>query len=209
MTGQEARQYLEEIPMWASKKNSLQDIRDFLGRMGNPDRGMEIIHVAGTNGKGSVCSYLSSILIQAGYHTAAFISPHLICVKERFLHNGRPAEEKEFLGAFERVKGLAQVMADEGYARPTYFEFLFYMFMDMGERWKPDVVILETGLGGLKDTTNVVDRPLLSVITSISMDHMQYLGNTIQDIAAQKAGILKYKTPVIYDAGCQESRRVI
>ena len=105
MTGQEARQYLEEIPMWASKKNSLQDIRDFLGRMGNPDRGMEIIHVAGTNGKGSVCSYLSSILIQAGYHTAAFISPHLICVKERFLHNGRPAEEKEFLGAFERVKG--------------------------------------------------------------------------------------------------------
>lgn len=209
MTGQEARQYLEEIPMWASKKNSLQDIRDFLGRMGNPDRGMEIIHVAGTNGKGSVCSYLSSILIQAGYHTAAFISPHLICVKERFLHNGRPAEEKEFLGAFERVKGLAQVMADEGYARPTYFEFLFYMFMDMGERWKPDVVILETGLGGLKDTTNVVDRPLLSVITSISMDHMQYLGNTIQDIAAQKAGILKYKTSVIYDAGCQESRRVI
>ena len=79
MTGQEARQYLEEIPMWASKKNSLQDIRDFLGRMGNPDRGMEIIHVAGTNGKGSVCSYLSSILIQAGYHTAAFLPPSDLC----------------------------------------------------------------------------------------------------------------------------------
>lgn len=205
----EAEQYLEGIPMWASKKNSLGAIRDFLGRMGDPDRQMEIIHVAGTNGKGSVCAYLASILKQAGYHTAVFISPHLITVKERFLYNGRPPGEEEFVRAFEKVKGLSEAMVKEGYSWPTYFEFLFYMFMEMGRSRKPDIVILETGLGGLWDTTNVVEHPLVSVITSISMDHMQYLGDTIEAIAAQKAGILKYRTPVVYDAGCEESRRVI
>ncbi|MCI9148316.1 MAG: bifunctional folylpolyglutamate synthase/dihydrofolate synthase [Hungatella sp.] len=205
----EAEKYLDEIPMWASKKNSLQDIRCFLERMGNPDRAMNVIHVAGTNGKGSVCAYLISILKQAGYHTAAFISPHLIHVRERFLHDGRPAGETEFLRAFEHVKELSQVMAAEGYARPAYFEFLFYMFMDMGRQWKPDFVILETGLGGLLDTTNTVEHPLLTVITSISMDHMQYLGDTVQTIAAQKAGILKPGVPVVYDGSCRESRQVI
>lgn len=205
----EAEKYLDEIPMWASKKNSLQDIRCFLERMGNPDRAMNVIHVAGTNGKGSVCAYLISILKQAGYHTADFISPHLIHVRERFLHDGRPAGETEFLRAFEHVKELSQVMAAEGYARPAYFEFLFYMFMDMGRQWKPDFVILETGLGGLLDTTNTVEHPLLTVITSISMDHMQYLGDTVQTIAAQKAGILKPGVPVVYDGSCRESRQVI
>jgi len=207
MTGAET--YLDQIPMWASKKNSLQDIRAFLERMGNPDRSMKIIHVAGTNGKGSVCAYLASILNQAGYDTAAFISPHLVCVKERFLYNREPAGDGDFLRAFKKVKELSQVMAARGYAGPTYFEFLFYMFMEMGKDWKPDFVILETGLGGLLDTTNVVEYPLLTVITSISMDHMQYLGDTIQEIAAQKAGILKYKVPVVYDAGMAEGRRVI
>lgn len=204
-----AREYLERIPLWADKKNSLDSIRDFLSQMGNPEEKMRIIHVAGTNGKGSVCQYMTSVLCQAGFRVGTFVSPHLEDVTERFLLCGNPVEQEEFERAFGQMRQLAEAMAGRGYAPPTYFEFLFYMFMDMGERWKPDVVILETGLGGLKDTTNVVDRPLLSVITSISMDHMQYLGNTIQDIAAQKAGILKYKTPVIYDAGCQESRRVI
>ncbi len=205
----EAEDYLNGIPMWASKKNSLQDIRKFLERMGNPDRTMNIIHVAGTNGKGSVCAYLASILNQAGYDTGTFISPHLISVKERFLYNGQAAGDEDFLRAFNKVKDLSQVMASEGYAWPTYFEFLFYMFMVMGDRWRPDFVILETGLGGLLDTTNVVERPLLTVITSVSMDHMQYLGDTIPKIAAQKAGILKRRVPVVYDGCLAESRRVI
>lgn len=205
----EEEKYLDEIPMWASKKNSLQDIRDFLERMGSPDRFMNIIHVAGTNGKGSVCAYLACVLNQAGYDVAAFISPHLVCVKERFLYNQKPVREEDFLRSFHKVKELSQVMTAEGYARPAYFEFLFYMFMDMAKNWNPDLVILETGLGGLLDATNVVEHPLLAVITSISMDHMQYLGNEIPQIAAQKAGILKRGAPVVYDAGCQESRRVI
>ncbi|MCI9047536.1 MAG: bifunctional folylpolyglutamate synthase/dihydrofolate synthase [Hungatella sp.] len=205
----QAERYLEEIPMWAAKKNSLEAIRDFLGRMGHPDRETKIVHVAGTNGKGSVCTFLASILRQAGYDTAVFISPHLINVRERFLHNGSPVGETDFLDAFETVKGLSQAMAADGYAWPTYFEFLFYMFLEMARGWKPDAVILETGLGGLLDTTNVVEHPLISVITSVSMDHMQYLGSTIQEIAASKAGILKYKTPVVYDGNCAESRQVI
>lgn len=205
----EAEKYLEKIPMWASKKNTLSDIRKFLERMGNPDRSMNVIHVAGTNGKGSVCAYLSSILKHAGYHTAVFISPHLIRVRERFLHDETQAAEEEFLRAFKKVKALSQVMAKEGYAWPSYFEFLFYMFMDMAKSWKPDVVILETGLGGLLDTTNVVEHPALTIITSVSMDHMQYLGNTIKEIAAQKAGILKSHVPVVYDAESRESRQII
>lgn len=205
----EAEKYLDSIPMWASKKNSLPDIREFLERMGSPDRSMNMIHVAGTNGKGSVCAYLASVLNRAGYDTAAFVSPHLIRVRERFLHSGEAAEEEEFNRTFARVRALSRVMAAEGYARPTYFEFLFYMFMDMADSWRPDFVILETGMGGLFDTTNVIEHPMLTVITSISMDHMQYLGNTLEEIAAQKAGIIKSGVPVVWDDTCGESSRVI
>ena len=205
----EAEQYLDRIPMWASKKNSLGAIRDFLNELGNPEESMKIIHVAGTNGKGSVCSYLSSILTAAGYRTAMFISPHLISVKERFLINEIPASEEDFVQTFHEVKKLSDAMRNRGYEPPTYFEFLFYMFMVMAGKKKPDFVILETGLGGLFDTTNVVQSPLLSVITSISLDHMQYLGDTIEKIAAQKAGILKNGIPVVYDANCLQSSRII
>lgn len=204
-----AEQYLDSIPMWATKKNGLAAIRDFLEELGNPDESMNIIHVAGTNGKGSVCSYLSSILAAAGYKTAVFISPHLVNVRERFLIHGIPVSEKEFEQVFEEVKHLSDLMVSRGYEPPTYFEFLFYMFMVIGRKTNPDFVILETGLGGLLDTTNVVRSPLLTVITSISLDHMQYLGNTVKKIASQKAGIIKNGVPVVYDATCFKSSEVI
>ena len=142
-----AEQYLDSIPMWATKKNGLAAIRDFLEELGNPDESMNIIHVAGTNGKGSVCSYLSSILAAAGYKTAVFISPHLVNVRERFLIHGIPVSEKEFEQVFEEVKHLSDLMVSRGYEPPTYFEFLFYMFMVIGRKKNPDFVILETGLG--------------------------------------------------------------
>lgn len=205
----EAEAYLDRIPMWAQKKHSLEDIRDILGQFGNPDREMNIIHVAGTNGKGSVCAYITSILNRAGYRTATFISPHLIRVTERFLMDGKPAPEEEFLRTFREVRALAEQRTAGGSTPPSYFEFLFYMFMVMSARQKPDFVILETGLGGLLDTTNVVEHPVLTVITSVSMDHMQYLGDTIEKIAAQKAGIIKEGVPVVFDAVCGESTRVI
>lgn len=205
----EIEEYLNAIPMWASKKNSLEDIREFLKQMGNPDESMKIIHVAGTNGKGSVCSFLTSMLMEAGYKVGTFISPHLVSTKERFLINGEPADDDTYEQAFGTVRELADEMAGRGYQPPTYFEFLFYMFMEIGRRCRPDFVILETGLGGRLDTTNVVRRPVLTVITSISMDHMQYLGHTIPAIASEKAGILKAGVPIVYDDNCRESSEVI
>lgn len=192
-------EYLERIPMWAAKKNSLEDVRAYLEEMGSPDRGMKIIHVAGTNGKGSVCSYLTSMLTETGYKVGTFISPHLEEIRERFLMNGDLVREDTYERAFYRVKELSEKMVEKGYQPPTYFEFLFYMCMAVNEQCKPDFVILETGLGGRLDVTNVVEHPVLTVITSISMDHMQYLGNTIEEIAGEKAGILKPGVPVVYD----------
>lgn len=203
------REYLEQIPLWADKKNSLDSIRDFLHEMGNPEEKMRIIHVAGTNGKGSVCQYMTSVLCQAGFRVGTFVSPHLEDVTERVLLCGKPVKQERFEKAFEQVRQLAEIMAGRGYAPPTYFEFLFYMFMAVMKEYKPDFVVLETGLGGRLDTTNVVRMPVLTVITSVSMDHMQYLGNTIEEIAAEKAGILKEHVPVVYDASCPESRKVI
>ncbi len=111
--------------------------------------------------------------------------------------------------AFVQVRSLAEKMAKKGYAPPTYFEFLFYMFMAMMKTDKPDFVVLETGLGGRLDVTNVVRDPALTILTSISMDHMQYLGDTIEKIGAEKAGILKKNVPVVYDDSCQESRGIV
>ena len=200
-------EYLERIPMWAAKKNSLEDVRAYLEEMGSPDRGMKIIHVAGTNGKGSVCSYLTSMLTETGYKVGTFISPHLEEIRERFLMNGDLVREDTYERAFYRVKELSEKMVEKGYQPPTYFEFLFYMCMAVNEQCKPDFVILETGLGGRLAVTNVVEHPVLTVITSISMDHMQYLGNTIEEIAGEKAGILKPGVPVVYDASCEEAGR--
>lgn len=202
-------EYLEKIPMWASRKNSFKDIREFLREMGNPDQSLKIIHVAGTNGKGSVCSYLTSILGQAGFRVTTFVSPHLEHTRERFLAGGEPVAEPDYEAAFLEVKQLSETMTAKGYAPPTYFEFLFYMFLSVSRRCQPDFAILETGLGGRLDTTNVIQKPILTILTSISMDHMQYLGNTIEEIAAEKAGILKEGVPVVYDASVKESTAII
>lgn len=202
-------EYLNNIPMWAVRKNTLQDVRRYLEELGNPDDSMKIIHVAGTNGKGSVCSYLTSSLLEAGYQVATFTSPHLVQVRERFLMNGHLVEEEVFGRAFSVVKQLSDKMVDRGYQPPTYFEFLFYMFLVIVGEQKPDFVVLETGLGGRLDVTNVIRRPVLTVITSISMDHMQYLGTTVEAIAGEKAGIIKPGVPVVFDGSGEESSLVI
>lgn len=159
--------------------------------MGSPDRRIPAIHVAGTNGKGSVCAFLTSVFREAGYKTGTFISPHLVEIRERFLINGRMADSQAVEESFERVLSAARAMMEKGYCHPTFFEFLFYMAMDLFEREKVDIMIIETGLGGRLDTTNVLEHPLAAVITSISKDHTAYLGNTIAEIAGEKAGIVK------------------
>lgn len=209
MIDKNARDYLLGIPLWTKKKNTLDEVRDFLEKLGNPDETLNIIHVAGTNGKGSVCADLTAILMEAGYHVGTFVSPHLVDVKERFLYDGKPADEADFSESFARVKAVTDEMMEKGYSHPTFFEFVFLMAMDLYGRKKPDFVVLETGLGGRLDTTNVIRHPLACVITSISLDHTQYLGDTVEKIAAEKAGIIKPGVPLVYDNNDKAAGAVI
>lgn len=209
MIDKKARDYLLGIPLWTKKKNTLDEVRHFLEAMGNPDEQLNIIHVAGTNGKGSVCADLTAMLMEAGYHVGTFVSPHLTDVTERFLVDGVPVEEAGFSESFARVKAVTDRLTAEGYAHPTFFEFVFLMAMDLYGRRKPDFVVLETGLGGRLDTTNVIRHPLACVITSISLDHTQYLGDTVELIAAEKAGIIKPGIPVVYDNNDRAAGAVI
>ncbi len=205
----QAEEYLEKIPMWTREKHSLTDIRAFLHEMGDPDRKLSIIHVAGTNGKGSVCAFLTSLYRNAGFRTGTFISPHLVTVRERFLLNNEMVSPGKLQAAFETVLETVNIMKEKGYSHPSYFEFLFYMAMALFADETPELVILETGLGGRLDATNVVENPLACVITSISLDHIMYLGDTIEAVAGEKAGIIKRQVPVIYDDTVPEASEVI
>lgn len=204
-----AEEYLGRIPMWTRKKNSLEDIRKFLCEMGEPDERMKIFHVAGTNGKGSVCAFLQSVLRTAGCRVGTFTSPHLMETRERFCINGEMAAENVFEESYQAIRRLSENMIEKGYCHPSYFEFLFYMAMDMFHKSEVDIVILETGLGGRLDTTNVIRHPLVSVITSISLDHTEYLGDTIEKIALEKAGIIKTGVAVVFDGNDGQASKVI
>lgn len=201
--------YIEEVPKFTAK-TSLEHTEKILAAMGHPQEGLRVLHVAGTNGKGSVCADLDAMLRAAGYHVGLFTSPHLIRINERFRIDGREVSDEAFTEAFHAVMQAAgQVMREEGEAHPTYFEILFLMGIRMFSRSAVDFVILEVGMGGRLDATNVIKKPLVSVITSVSLDHMQYLGETIPEIAGEKAGIIKPGVPVVYDAGREDVNKVI
>ena len=208
MTYQEAVAYIDETPKF-TKKNTLDHTRAFLKRLGDPQEKMKIIHVAGTNGKGSVCSFLASMLKAGGKRTGLFTSPHLVKINERFVVDEQDVSDEEFLEAFHTVMDCVEKMKEEGYPHPTYFELLFLIGMKLFERAGVEYLVLETGLGGRLDATNSVAHPLVSVITSISLDHTEYLGDTVAAIAGEKAGIIKEGVPVVYDASCPESAEVI
>lgn len=208
MTYQEAVAYIDETPKF-TKKNSLDHTRAFLKRLGSPQEKMKILHVAGTNGKGSVCSYLASMLKAAGKRTGLFTSPHLVKINERFVIDEEEVSDEEFLEAFHTVMACVEQMKEEGYPHPTYFELLFLIGMKIFEKVKTEYLVLETGLGGRLDATNSVEHPLVTVLTSISLDHTEYLGDTIAAIAGEKAGIIKEGVPVVYDASCREAEEVI
>ena len=198
MTYQEAVAYIEEIPKF-TEKHSLAYIRDFLKRMGNPGMDRKTIHVAGTNGKGSVCAYMQAVLLEMGRRTGFFTSPHLISINERIVVDREQIDDAEFLAVFEQVKETVDGMAADGVSHPSYFEFLFGMAMLAFAQADVEYIILETGLGGRLDATNAVEHPAVAVITSISLDHTAYLGDTVEQIAAEKAGIIKEGVPVIFD----------
>jgi dihydrofolate synthase/folylpolyglutamate synthase len=208
-TYDEAVAYLYDMPRFTSK-NTIEDTRAFLKKMGNPEKGMHIIHVAGTNGKGSVCTYMSSILREAGYSVAVFTSPHLVDIRERFDLNGSMVSKEEFFSAFMKIYDMLDwklLKNGEGY-HPTFFEYLFFMAMLIFKRADMDFCVLETGLGGRLDATNAVSVKKLSVITRISLDHVQYLGDTVEKIAKEKAGIIMAGVPCVYSDTSHESSMV-
>ncbi len=208
MTYEEAVAYIDETPKF-TKKNTLENTRAILERLQNPQDQMKILHVAGTNGKGSVCAFLSSILTTAGKHTGLFTSPHLVEINERFQIDQEPVRNEEFLAAFRQVMECVEEIQAEGYAHPTYFEILFLVGMVLFSKARVEYLVLETGLGGRLDATNAIGHPLAVILTSISLDHVEYLGNTIGAIAGEKAGIIKEGAPVIYDGTSPEAEEVI
>ncbi len=217
---EEAVAYLNDMPRFTVKKDN-RDFRWFLKKLGNPEQNLRIIHVAGTNGKGSVCAYMSSILQEAGYRTAVFTSPHLVDMRERFTVNGKMISEEAFLQVYRAVGDALQEANSvnlgallPGEETPlefvlNFYEYLFCMALLCFAEEKPDYCIIETGLGGRLDATNYVDNKLLTVITRISLDHVQYLGDTTAKIAAEKAGILRPGVPVVYLDGDADASAVI
>ncbi len=204
----EAVAYLEDLPRF-TRKHTLAHTKEFLRRLGNPAQDRVIIHVAGTNGKGSVCAFLDAILEAAGMRCGRFLSPHLVKINERILVQGLPVDDPTFYRAFTEVFQVADAMEQEGLEHPSYFEFLFAMALCVFARTDVTHLILETGLGGRLDATNAVDQAALTLITSISLDHTQYLGETIEEIAGEKAGILRARVPVVYDATDPRAAQVI
>lgn len=195
----EAVDYIETIPK-LTVKHPPEHTRELLSRLGNPQEGIKIIHVAGTNGKGSVCAYLNAMLLAGGKKTGLFTSPHLVRINERFQINGEDVSDEQFLDAFLKVEKAAKEYEAEGEGHPSYFETLFLMGMLIFKEAGVEYLVMETGLGGRLDATNVVEKPLACIITSISRDHTEYLGDTLEAIAGEKAGIIKAGVPVIYDA---------
>ena len=181
-------------------KHPPEHTRELLSRLGNPQEGIKIIHVAGTNGKGSVCAYLNAMLLAGGKKTGLFTSPHLVRINERFQINGEDVSDEQFLDAFLKVEKAAKEYEAEGEGHPSYFETLFLMGMLIFKEAGVEYLVMETGLGGRLDATNVVEKPLACIITSISRDHTEYLGDTLEAIAGEKAGLIKAGVPVIYDA---------
>lgn len=195
MTYSEMERELNEIPKFGAKA-SLSNLSAYLELANHPERNLRVIHIAGTNGKGSVSAYIDSILRQAGYTTALFTSPHLIKINERFRINFKECSDEELINVWCSVKDYMVKGEEKGLQSLTFFEILFFMGMLIFSQKAVDYCILETGLGGRLDAT-VLSNPVLSVITSISYDHTEILGDTIEQIAAEKAGIIKEGIPVV------------
>ncbi|MCM1307601.1 MAG: bifunctional folylpolyglutamate synthase/dihydrofolate synthase [Butyrivibrio sp.] len=194
----EETDYIYGIPRFAGKA-PLENTAELIRRLGAECAGARIIHVAGTNGKGSVCAFLDGVLRRAGFRVGMFTSPHLVRINERIAVDGAQVSDSEFEKSFARVRSVSEAMVSDGFAHPSFFEFLFGMAMDIFSSRGLDCIILETGLGGRLDATNIFERPSLTVITSIGLDHTEYLGSTYAEIASEKAGIIKAGVPVVFE----------
>ena len=196
MNYNEARQYLTEVTKYGSVPG-LDSIRELMRRLGNPQDKLKFIHIAGTNGKGSVLAYLSTILKKAGYRTGRYVSPTLFSYRERIQVDGDMIGREDLARLTEIVRDASEDMERDGLAHPTSFEtetavaWLYFVEKNCA------IVVLETGMGGKLDATNIVRTTVLEILTPVSMDHMEFLGDTLAAIAGQKAGIIKPHTTVV------------
>src|SRR3954467_3094303 len=199
---------------YQARQLKLDRMRQLLTRLGQPDAGMKIVHVAGTKGKGSTSVMIATVLTAAGYKTGVFSSPHLEQIEERFAVDGQPCTADELVALVNRLVPVVRAIDEEAAAEgdptggPTYFEITTAMALLHFVEHQVDAAVLEVGLGGRLDSTNVC-LPAVSVITSISYDHMQQLGNTLASIAREKAGIIKPGVPLISGVVDPEPQAVV
>ncbi len=197
MKYQEVVDYLYNIPRF-TKGGHMENVRMLLEAFDCPQDSFRYIHVAGTNGKGSVCAYMEQCLRLCHQRTGLFTSPHLVRVNERMKINGKEISNEDFVRLFLTVRSKVEHMKARDLMEPTFFEYIYVMAMLYFREQKIDYGVIETGLGGRMDFTNVVREPILTVITSIGLDHTEVLGNSIEAIAMEKAGIIKAGTPLVY-----------
>ena len=190
MLYEEARVYLDHVSKYGSVLG-LDSIKSLLEELGNPQKDLTFIHIAGTNGKGSILAYLSQILTEAGYRTGRYISPTIMEYLERFQIDGKYMEEEEFAEITGDVKRAAEKLVDMGKPSPTAFEIETAIAFEYFRKRACDFVVLEAGMGGALDATNIIENTKLCIFASISMDHIGVLGDTMEEITENKAGILK------------------
>lgn len=212
MNASEAIEYIHSV-CWKGSIPGLSRTQELLAKMGNPEKQLKFVHIAGTNGKGSTAAMTASILRKAGYRTGLYTSPYIYRFHERMQVNGVEISDEDLAAVTEYVKPLAESMAES----PTEFELVCCIAFEYFYRTKCDIVVLEVGMGGAMDSTNVIDTPEVAVITNIGLDHTEYLGDTLEKIAETKSGIFKehghavvYRsTPsveAIYERVCAEKR---
>ena len=204
MTYEEALSYIHSI-CWKGSKLGLDRTRELLGKLNDPQKELKFIHIAGTNGKGSTAAMLSSILEEAGYRVGLYTSPFINRFNERMQVNHQPIPDEELAALTEYVRPHADAMADS----PTEFELITALAMVWFARQKCDIVVLEVGMGGELDSTNIIDVPEAAVIAAMGMDHVKELGPTMADIARAKAGIIKEGGRVVSYGGNSEADEVI
>ena len=204
MNYNEAIEYIHSIN-WQFCNPGLERVITLCEQLGNPQDSLKFIHVAGTNGKGSFCAMTESILRSEGYKVGLFTSPYILEFGERMRINGKNISEEELCALVEEVKPIADAMED----KPTEFELITALAFLYFSRNNCDIVVLECGLGGRLDATNIIKTPMLSVITGIALDHTSILGDTIEKIAAEKAGIIKNGVPVLWCGNDENAEKVI
>lgn len=211
MANKASEELIQRIWSMTAKKGpiGLKRMKRLLELLGSPEKELKFIHVAGTNGKGSVCQFMASMLRAAGYSVGVFTSPHVMEYNERFDIDRQYISDDNFCRIANYVMSFADKVNDEGFGYFSEFEILTSTALVYFKEQSPDIVILETGIGGKMDMTNVISHPLVSVITQIGFDHVDMLGDTLAEIAEAKAGIIKEGIPVVSESPELEVKKVI